>query len=410
MNKKYFLTILTVFILFATQVFSEEITGDVFGKQRRNIHPAVGLSFQYTDNLYNSNTDEESDFSTVFSPSIAFALPGTRDVDIVMNTDTGVPGGLSLSRDRVDSTERYLAYLIYNPKGEYYFDNDDENFISHSVKGLAQYNARGGFSVDLAGRYASSRETRGEVGDRESDEYEDFLLDMILKYDITPKLFFKAQFARYDIEYDEVRSNFRNRTDSSWGVSSGYKLGSKSDISLEYRYTDVEYEEDILADNDEKSYSVNFDWDMTAKTKGKIKVGKTDKSLDSGKDSDDFFTEIDLRYDFTTRTRLNIAGSRKYYESNFTGADFYTADKLALIYEQEFATKLTAKVNLVWSHDDYSGADIESDTYMFNPSVKYDVKDWFYIDLGYSLETRDSDLEILDYDTNSVYMSFNGQF
>lgn len=415
MKKLFFILILICF--FSVNGFSAEISGDIFGRQNRHIHPAAALGIEYTDNLYNSNTDKESDIALVFSPSIALAVPGTKDVDIVMNTDTGAPGGLSLSRDRIDSKRKYLGYFIYNPKAEVYKENTDENMVSHTIKAAGQYNAPGGLSLDIAGRFSNSSEQRGEVGNREQDEYKDLLFDFIARYDVGAKLFVKGKASSYSIDYDLKSSEFRNRSDKSFGLSAGYKLSPKTEVALEYQRAEVNYDEAVSVNNKiyyrdstEDIYSANFSWYMTGKSKGVLKFGSVSKSFDSGNDADDMFAELNIIYRITTRKRLQFAASRRFYETNWVKADYYISDKLSFFYEQKFTSKITGSINLYWTSDDYDSMDLKNNIYQLNPAVEYKYNDWLSFKGGYVFETRSSDYESLEYDTNRLYVSVNGQF
>ncbi|MCW7755072.1 outer membrane beta-barrel protein [Desulfobotulus sp. H1] len=424
--KKLMITGLLAFI-FVLPVMAEEgrfpgvsgdgISGDVLGMQRRNVHSAVALGFQYTDNLYNSKNNKEADTSFIFSPSIALALPGTRRVDVALSPDTAAPGGLGFSRERVDSTDRYLAYLVYNPKAEFYADNSDENFTSHNVKGAVQYNAPGGLTLDLAAKYAKASEARGEVGNRYLDEYEDMLYDFIVRYDFSPKLFVRGTASGYNLEYDRTESDFRNRTDMAWSMAAGYKFSPKTELSMEYQKVWVDYDKllenpgtHFRRDSDEQRYALNLAWRMTAKSRGRFKIGQVEKSLDGGKDDTALFMELQLVHNITTRSQIMLEASRRFYETNFKEASYYISERINLAYRQEFTPRITGKVRLGWSADDYSGITLENDTYRFNPSCEYSFNNWLAIEGGYSYVKRTSDRNDLEYDTNTFTLTVIGRF
>ncbi|MDY0361392.1 MAG: outer membrane beta-barrel protein [Desulforegulaceae bacterium] len=397
---------------------AQEISGDVFGKQKRHYHPGAALGFEYTDNLYNTKSDKESDFTTVFSPSIAFSAPGSRDVELILNSETGAPGGLALSRDTLESTDKYLAYLIYNPKAEWYAENSRENMVSHNAKAAGQLNFSGGLLIDMAVKYATASEKRGEVGKRETDEYEDILYNLIIRYDVSPKLFFEGSFSGYKIDYDLSESQFRNRDDLSWSLSAGYRISPKTSFSLEYQRADVDYDKpysptstaNYYHDNTEEIYSANVSWDITAKSKGKFKIGSSEKELDSGESSDDLFMELNLNHSFTTRTSVQFAAARRFYETNFGYADFYVSDRISIFYNQELSSRINGKINFYFTKDDYSGVDLKNKIYEIGPSLEYNLNDWFSAETGYLFETRDSNYSVLEYDTNRFYLSFNAEF
>lgn len=391
---------------------SGTIDGDVFGLQQGVFHPFLSVTERYTDNLYNSNTNKESELVSIVSPGLALALPGSDVVDIKMNTATGVPGGLAMSRYKMDTTRRYQGMLVYNPEFEFYHDNSSENFISQKVKGAFQYNAPGGLTLDIADHYKYGQEMRGEIGNPDPDTYYANVAHAIVEFAFSPKFSIGAGGAFHTISYRET--DFRDRNDRVYFSSLNFHPTTKTRLFFEYKNIDVRYDAFLSTDkeNTEDQYYAGFAWKMTAKSQGTFKVGYMAKDFDTPgiDDPSDWAGEIDLTHAITPDTAIMLGASRKYHETNIAAADYYTADRVTAMYSQAFTSKLKGDMMLSYGKDNYEGIVLECDTYIIRPALTFKPRRWLSIELAYSYTERFADLAFMDYSTNDYTLRIGGTF
>ncbi|MDY6823470.1 MAG: outer membrane beta-barrel protein [Thermodesulfobacteriota bacterium] len=390
------------------------ISGDIFGRKSRVVHPSITVRGEYTDNLYNSHTDEEDEFITVIAPEIALALPGTEETDIRINTATGVPGGLMLPRQMLETTNRMQGILTYAPEFEIYADNTDENFTRQILKGAFQYNAPGGLTIDLADQYRKDQEMRGEVGNKSGEKFKSNLANGTVKFAFSPKFSIGTDVSAYTVSYDAADAYFRDRNDTAVSGAVYYHMTSKTKVFAEYKYIDVEYDAAVSADreNTENQILAGVDWRMTTKSRGICKLGYVEKDFDdaAADDPSDWYAEMDVSHKFTTRTMIQLGAVHRFSETNLSASHYYTTDAMNFVYTQELTPKFQYRLALRYSVDDYDGVDLELEKYGARPSVSFSPYRWLTADLAYDFEKRDATVDGLDYTSNSVILSVDATF
>lgn len=390
------------------------ISGDIFGKKNRVFHPSFTISGEYTDNLYNTHTDEEDEFITVVSPAITFALPGTEETDIRINSATGVPGGLMLSRDMLETANRLQGILSYAPEFEIYANNSDENFTRQTLKGAFQYNAPGGLTIDIADQYRKDQEMRGETGNQSGEEFESNLANGAIKFAFSPKFSMGANITTYALSYSASSADFRDRDDTAVAGAFYYHLTDKTEVFTEYKFIDVQYDAAVSSDreNTEDQVVAGVTWRMTAKSRGTFKLGYAQKDFDAPgvDDPSDWYAELNAAHKFTTRTMIQVGAVHRFSETNFSASDYYATDAVNLVYTQELTPKVQWRTAIRYSADDYDGVDLELENYGIRPSVSFLPYRWLTVDLAYDYEKRDATVDLLDYTTNSVILSIEAMF
>ncbi|MDY6904868.1 MAG: outer membrane beta-barrel protein [Thermodesulfobacteriota bacterium] len=396
------------------QSTSGNISGDIFGRKNRIFHPSIMVSGEYTDNLYNSYTDEDEDFITVISPKLTLAFPGTDETEIRINTATGAPGGLMLSRDMLETTNRFQGILSYTPEFEIYSDNTDENFTRQTLQGAFQYNAPGGLTLDIADQYRKDQEMRGEIGNQTGEEFESNLANGAVKYEFSPKFSIGANVTAYAVSYSTDTADFRDRNDTAVGGAFYYNITEKTEIFTEYKYIDVSYDAAVSADreNTEDQILAGITWRMTTKSRGTCKIGYAEKDFEGAgvDDPTGWYAELNAAHKFTTRTMLQLGAVHRFSETNLSTSAYYTTDAANMVYSQELTPKLQCRGAIRYSVDDYDGVDLELKNFGVRPSVAFLPYRWLTIDLAYDYEKRDATIDILDYTTNSVILSVDATF
>ncbi|MBI9089259.1 MAG: outer membrane beta-barrel protein [Desulfobacterium sp.] len=391
----------------------EGIGADIFGKKGGFIHPFLLFEETYTDNLYNTNTNEKEDFITTISPGLWLALPANREKLLDIGTTNTSPGGLNLSRIKPDTTRRAQGYFLYAPEFVLYADESDHNTVNHKAEGLFQYNFNMGLSIDVVDQFNRRSEVNDNGISERLDEYQDNLLNFIMAYDPSEKIRFRVDYSNYDLEYDDSVNDYRNRNDNSFSAYVFYRIKPKTSVFVEYEFADISFDTNSDSDSVENRYYTGLEWAITAKTKGRVKAGYIKKDFDKeGMDDQDGFSyEIQAQHNFTPKRALQVNGFRRFNESTMITSATYLSTGLSAAWLQRFAEKWSGTLNVSYTNEEYKGnitfngvtGERDDDLFSIAPAVRYEFRDWMLFDLGYIFAQRDSNFAPFDYNNNTIF-------
>jgi len=184
----------------------ENTAAEVYGTAGGYIHPYITLAGEYTDNLFNVRTNEKTNFLTIISPGIWFALPRTREVPITITPHNSAAGGLEyqLKEYAKDEFNRFNAYLLGGLNFKHYSENSDLDTTNGRLEGVCRYNMKNGLSWQALDRY--SRDTDmfdiGSVERKTQRKYNSNLLRLTADWDISERLRAKAGYGNFYLDYD----------------------------------------------------------------------------------------------------------------------------------------------------------------------------------------------------------------
>jgi hypothetical protein len=393
-------------------------TGEAFNQNRMGyLHPFLSLGGYHTDNLFNTDRKEESDYATVISPGIWVALPASRQRMIEVDTLSTAPGGLEVTRFRTDSKRRFQGYGLYRADFINYDDNSDKDHTNKVAQGLLNLNLRGGLSFELLDVYKSSHDefNSGDSVATALDKYHSNLIDGIVSYEISPKTTIRADYAIYDLDYTASRNDYRDRTDTSYSGYLFYKVSPKFVPFIQYEHIDIDYDKNIQSDSDEDNFYAGFEWRVSKKTRGLFKAGYSDKSYDDSTidDRDEFVGEAQLDYRYSPKTSVYLRGVRRAYATDIQGTRDVLSDRIHIGYRQKLTPKVLAKASVSYVREEYDGKitvgtktdDRTDDNYALSLELGYSLQRWLNISAGYNYENRNSNFNTEDYTSNIFFIN-----
>ncbi|MFH0726899.1 MAG: outer membrane beta-barrel protein [Pseudomonadota bacterium] len=393
---------------------------EVFGKKGGYLHPFLLLEERYTDNLYNTESGKEDDFITTVSPGIWLALPSNREKLLEMGTSTTSPGGLEVSRVKPESTRRFQSYLLYAPEFVYYANHSSLDSVNHKAEGMLQYNFNMGLSLDVVDQFNRRSEVNDNGISRRIDDYQDNLFDFLAVYDSSEKFRFRFDYSNYALDYKDDINDFRNRIDNSFAAYAFYKFSPRASVFAEYEFADIKYDTYSDSDSTETRYYTGFEWEVTAKTKGRIKLGYIEKEFDlAGIDAQNAFSmEIQGQHNFNPKRALKVTGFRKFNESNMIGSYTSLSTGISVAWLQRFTEKWSGTLNAAFTRDEYKDFFItspvtderEDDIFSLAPALRYKFRDWLLFDLAYIYSLRNSNYDIFDFTSNTIFLRANFSF
>ncbi len=431
---RIFFILLIAAVMMPLGAFAEEdrISGNIFGGKTGMLHPSLTLSQKYTSNVFKTSDNEEGDFITAVSPGLWMALPGTKEKMVEIDTTNTVPGGLSLSRRKSETFRRYQAYLLYSPEFQKYWDYADEDITNNRVESAFQYNLRGGLSFDVADLYLNGYEPMGEGISNKQDKFWSNLFNLMITYDATDKVGLRVDFSLFSLGYKEDVYSVADRNDNFIAWYTFYRLTKKTFVFAEIEYADISYDIPGLYDSFdsvEMRYFTGVKWDITAKSRGEIKVGYGTKDFDSSdiESAGDFVMELRVDHTFTPKTAVGLTIVRRTNETTInktaitdTEKDtYYTlVNSLAIEYIQKFTERITGNAEVLYMAETYEGAityygiikERDDNKYKISLTGKYEFNEKYFAEAEYSHTRRDSNVSFFDYSDNTVTISATGTF
>lgn len=377
------------------------------------------LEENYSYNIFYTDIDEESDFTTLVTPGIWFSIPGRKERTRKIYTSKDTPGGITISRYDQPSFRRLNAYFSYEPEFEIYADNSDQNTTSHQFEGVLQYNLKGGLSIELLDQFIDTYDAySSSLADREKqDKYITNLANITIGYRISDKLNVNLGYSNFLVDYDEKLSERWNRTDHTATGYIYFQVRPKAAVFTGYEFTQINYEEDERSDNTENRFYGGFQWDITEKSRGRIKAGYGDTDFDAAdiENSQDYIYEIQLDHRLTRKTSLSLFAYRKKEEADFSAYDYILTHKATASYMQRVTNKISIGMRLSYAYESFEGEvnligkseERKDDLYYLNPYIRYHFRDWFSMDLEYKYEKRDSNTTLYEFETNSLLIGLS---
>ena len=194
--------------------------------------------------------------------------------------------------------------------------------------------------------------------------YQDNLLDFIVTYAApSGKFKFELEYSNYDIDYEDLAASYRNRNDNSFGVSAFYRFWPKTSLFVEYNFSDIDFDGGTSTDSTEDRYYAGATWDMTAKTRGTLKLGYIEKDFDAPalEDQEGFSVELQTQHNLTPKRGLQINGYRKFNESDFGNASTFLSTGINIALLQRFTEKWSGTFDVSFENNDYKGFDRTDD-------------------------------------------------
>ncbi len=397
-----------------------DTASEAYGVAGGYIHPYLTIAGEYTDNLYNINYDERSNFLTRISPGIWFALPRTREVPITITPHNSSAGGLQheLEEYARDEFNRFNAYLLGGLDFEFYSENSDLNTTNGRLEGLARYNMKNGLSLQVLDSFSRDMDMLDfqSVFTRSQRLYYSNLLGLTADWEISERLRAKVGYGNFYLDYDEKADDFLDRMDNSLSLHGYVNYTEKSSFFVNYDYVDVAYDVEPyqVRDNTQHFFYIGWDWASTEKTDLLVKVGYQVKDYNDNslftEDPDGFAFELQGEHDFTQKTKLVTVVSRKMEETDSYVASGKTVLAFRVRFLHEFSERLTGQIDFEYNNADYDQIvpqEREDDEFFIRPGVQYVFNDWFMGEIAYSYDTRNSTDDQFDFNTNTLYLLLN---
>jgi hypothetical protein len=394
--------------------------GYVFGYRNGRLHASLGVKGEWTDNLYNTDTDTRSNFLTQISPSVWLTLPRRSKRPMQLVTDNTAVGGLQYSPPDTDSYTRMQAYLGGTLHYKAYSENSDLNHVEGDIEAMLQYKPMDKLTFQLMDKYARSQDIFN-IAEATSDNervYDSNMFGAGVAWYARDRFSLKGGYRNFLLEYDDEVNDFMNRTDNGFDLALYYEYSGKTNFFVQYQYLAAEYDEDEMPDNDNSFLTAGINWNATVKTNLMAKLGYQSVDYDdapAGHDDSDssFYFETQSIWHATVKSHVLINAKYSIEQSDSEQALNKSVFAFRVGFGHRFTDRLRSDVNFVYEdseYDQFSGEDRSDDRWYFKPQLQFAVNKWLFATAYFSYDTKDSNYDGLDYDTTTIGFGVRGSF
>ncbi|MEB2651826.1 outer membrane beta-barrel protein [Pseudomonas siliginis] len=346
--------------------------------------PTFALSESYDDNFREVEHDVESTMVTRLAPAFELKAEDRNSATRVIWEPTryiyhsASDASNTAQRLRADSimefTDRHRLKLEaearkYERTTSTAVDGINDKIESQRVGGVYTFGARSALNqIDLGASYAQ------------------------LRYD------------NADGINDDKERNTSNLT-STWY----HRLGSKTRGLLEYDHTRFDY---LQSNSPRSSRSdavlAGAEWDMTAKTTGKLRVGYERKNFDQS-GSDDLSNptwQVDLAWKPRTYSTFTFLARQAMAEGD-DGSDAVKATFTQIGWRHGWAERITTIAEAGMGHYVYEGQDRSDDLQDYKLGVNYAMRRWLDVEVAYRHRDNDSDADNESFTRNVFQITFD---
>lgn len=188
-----------------------------------------------------------------------------------------------------------------------------------------------------------------------------------------------------------------------------HRIGSKTRGLLEYDHTRFDY---LQSGSPRSSRSdavlAGAEWDMTARTTGKVRVGYERKNFDksTSKDLDNPTWQVDLAWKPRTYSTFSFLARQAMAEGD-DGSDAIKATYTQVGWRHGWAERITTVAQAGMGHYVYEGEDRTDDLQDYKLGVIYNMRRWLDVEVAYRLRDNDSDAENESFKHNVFQISFD---
>ncbi|XOF32649.1 MAG: outer membrane beta-barrel protein [Candidatus Electrothrix sp. YB6] len=406
--------------------------GRIFGYRRGLLHGALALNAEWTDNLYNYDANKEENLLTVITPSAWMTWPRRSRRPVQMAADNTMPGGLQYSLTDYEMYNKYEVYLAGKLDAMRYSANSDLDHIEHGIEAMARYQPMLRLNFHVLDKFTHSQDIFNitEATLENNRVYDANIFGLGADWRFADKMTLQLTYKHFDLTYEEDINNFLNRTDNGFTGKFAYDYSPKTDFFGEYHYILASYDESDskVPDNGNSIVNAGINWQATVKTAFMAKAGyqlvhydtetpdydeaeTPDTVIDDDKNG--LYFEAQASWQATRKSEFILNSKYSVEQTDSEYALNKTVFSTRAAYGHRFTDKIRGDINVIYEDSDYALFDGRSrldERWYIKPELQFAMKKWLSFRLYYSFDTKDSNFDELDYETNTLGIGVRGAF
>ncbi len=362
------------------------------------LYPSLTLSEKHSDNIFATNTNEESDFITVVKPSLNIESLWGRHF-LSFHSDA------TIGRYTDNESEDYEDYSVgfdgniemshaQNLSGGYQYSHEHEQrFSPDDVLGAAPT------ELDVNSLYANYEHQFNRISVVVGGEYQ-------------------------ALDFDDARSTTgtiidnddRDRDRREASLKLGYDYLPEYTTYLRTTINHVDYDDTLDGngfnrDSDGYSFSVGTDLDLSGVLYGNVFVGYEAQNYDDAalNDVDGLTGGASLTWLPSQMTTVTGSISRAIKETTLDSASGIFSTEANLIVDHELLRNLLLQVRLTVADDNFEGLSRSDEYFSTGVGATYMINRHFYLLLDYDHQQRNSDSVTIINDFSEDIFSLGGR-
>jgi hypothetical protein len=385
---------LCLLLLASQAAFAQEQEGLSFGQLKLLL--TAGLTYGHDDNITRANGIPIESHFYVFSPGIRLEVPG--DDSIFALTWEGESG-------RYDSSQL-------------------DDYDDWGLRASWDYDPTSRSSLGLFGDIREGHDGRGEgrtigdagLGDFDPDEYDLVSYGGYFDYGaVGSRGKLELEATHTEREYTNNRDFTRalDRQDDHFGAVFLLRIRPKTSLVFEYGVTDVSYDFQqpgiALNDSTETRFYIGVDWDVTARTSGRIEVGVLEKDFDHPgyTDFDDTVWKATIDWSPRTYSTFTLTATRETDEPDGFG-QYILREDISLDWTHYWSTRFNTIVEYGVGTDEHQPLYHKDDLTYWGIEARWQLGQYFQLGIGFHDYERDSELIEFDYGRNVWLLTLEG--
>ncbi len=198
------------------------------------------------------------------------------------------------------------------------------------------------------------------------------------------------------------------------------ETGPKTNVTLDYAFTDYDYTKDSRRDGLGNEIFVGFAGHFLPKTSFFSRFGYERISYDQATDANNFVAAVSTNYRSFAKTNIDFGWTRSTEQSTFSTTNFFRQDLLFLKMKQGFTEKVLGTFDVSYAKQDYeqegtAGNNIfvgrKRDDNLFSTGVKFSylINEWVTSDIAYQYSRRNSNASVFDYTDHLITLGLTAK-
>jgi hypothetical protein len=214
-----------------------------------------------------------------------------------------------------------------------------------------------------------------------------------------------------ELRYDNAGGVNDDKERNTTGLTTTWyhRIGSNTRGLLEYDHTIFDY----LQSNSTRSSKSDAllggaEWDFTARTTGKVRLGYERKNFDdsASKDLNNPTWQVDLQWKPRTYSIFTFLARQAMAEGD-DGSDAVKTTFTQVGWRHGWTERITSVAQAGYGHNVYEGQSRTDNLQEYNLAVIYKMRRWLDIEAGYRYRDNNSDADNESYQRNIFQISFN---
>lgn len=353
----------------------------------------IDVELLHDDNIYRAESGEESSLILEASPFITATL---------MNKGNSYQLGYRLN---------YAEY--FSSSADSYNDHEFDLGVNH------RFTSRQALQASLSHKLLTEERGTGfseEPNDlvRSPDDFEATRFDLTYLIGAPTarsrvELNARRDLLDFDSSYVDDTRDYRS---DLLGVLFRYRVGARTDILAEYRKQFVRFDntpldannQAINLDSEEDYYLGGIAWELSAKTRGEVRVGQSEREYDDGRFSDSgTHWEAEVEWQRRSYSVFVLKTGRESLETFGTGR-YIDVKRHSLTWNHAWRGRISSRLEAGLMDDSYRDSNRRDDQFYWQAILFYEPATWLKMSGGYTYWENDSNFSPVDYERNVFFV------